>query len=383
MADRTAVFTSILGLLSLIPGWFTLRPNRLTSGEGLNLAAASGWMIFGLMLVIWAASLLLSLRLTRKNRWLICALASTIPGLVLFVAGETARNLIQQSGEGSRVSISGGIWLSLVSAYVLLYVGTSKATGMLKNLSIIFWLAAIFFPVLLLAAGRLDQLSVIQEVLAQKSRFVREAINHVKLAGISVLIGMIVGLPFGVWATRNSRAAAGIFFFTNVTQTIPSMALFGLLIAPLSFISFAFPTLREIGVRGIGTAPALIALTVYALLPIVRNTYQGLRSVNSDVLEAGRGMGMTGHQVFRRLQVPLAAPFIVEGMRISSVQAVGNTAVAALIGAGGLGFFIFQGLGQAAPDLILAGAVPIVIMAVFVDELMRLAVKAVTPRSLK
>ena len=173
-----------------------------------------------------------------------------------------------------------------------------------------------------------------------------------------------------------------IFFIANITQTVPSLALFGLLIAPLSALSFTFPSLREIGIRGVGDTPAIIALTIYSLLPIVRNTYVGLRQVDTAVIDAGIGVGMSRTQVFRKIEVPLAAPLVLEGVRTALVQSVGLAAVAALIGAGGLGWFIFQGLGQAATDMILLGAIPIIVMAIIVDAIMRTMVRLVTPEGL-
>jgi len=141
----------------------------------------------------------------------------------------------------------------------------------------------------------------------------------------------------------------------------------------------ALPALRELGIRGIGTTPALIALIIYSLLPIVRNTFVSLGQVDLAVVDAGSGMGMTRYQVFRRLEMPLAAPLVLEGVRIAAVQAVGLAAVAALIGAGGLGQLVLQGIGQAASDLIILGALPIIGLALVVDILMRTLVRAVTP----
>ncbi len=155
-----------------------------------------------------------------------------------------------------------------------------------------------------------------------------------------------------------------------------------MLIAPLSALSFAFPALREFGIRGVGVTPAIIALVIYSLLPIVRNTYVSLRHLDPAVIDAGLGMGMSRPQILRRLEVPLAAPLVLEGVRIASVQLVGLATVAALIGAGGLGWFVFQGLGQAAPDLILLGAIPIILLALVVDAVMRTVVRIVTPKGL-
>jgi osmoprotectant transport system permease protein len=220
------------------------------------------------------------------------------------------------------------------------------------------------------------------EFFGRESRFQQEVMKHVLLFGGSVTAGTLIGVPLGIWAARSRRAEKPIFYFANITQTIPSLALFGLLIAPLSALSFAFPALREFGIRGVGVVPALIALIVYSLLPIVRNTFVSLRQLDPAIIDAGLGMGMSRPQVFRRLEVPLAAPLVLEGVRTASVQAVGLAAVAALIGAGGLGWFVFQGLGQAAPDLIILGAIPIIVLALIVDAVMRAVVRASTPKGL-
>ena len=166
-------------------------------------------------------------------------------------------------------------------------------------------------------------------------------------------------------------------------ETIPSLALFGLIIAPLSALSFAYPALRDIGIRGVGAAPALIALVLYSLLPIVHNTFAGVRQVGPAALDAGRGMGMSPRQLSWRVEYPLALPLIGEGVRTATVQSVGNTAVAALIGAGGLGHFIFQGLGQAAPDLILLGALAVIALALAIDVIARSLIHALTPKALR
>ena len=141
--------------------------------------------------------------------------------------------------------------------------------------------------------------------------------------------------------------------------------------------------LASVGVRGIGSAPALIALTLYALLPIVRNTYTGLKGVPSAATEAGRGMGMSPRQLLLRVQLPLALPLVVEGLRAAAVLTIGTTTVAYLIGAGGLGVFIQRGIDQVVPDLVLLGAIPIILLALLVDGLLRILGTALTPRGVR
>nr|WP_253938139.1 ABC transporter permease [Hahella sp. HN01] len=176
-------------------------------------------------------------------------------------------------------------------------------------------------------------------------------------------------MALAIWATRSEKARRGLFGVLSVVQTIPSLALFGLLIAPLSYLANEFGWLRAIGVQGIGFTPALIALIGYSLLPMTRNAYVALTGTPEPVLEAARGMGMNESQVFLQVRLPLAAPVILEGLRIMTVQTIGLTAVAALIGAGGMGTFIFQGLGQAAMDLVLLGAIPTILFALAADAL--------------
>jgi osmoprotectant transport system permease protein len=192
----------------------------------------------------------------------------------------------------------------------------------------------------------------------------------------------LIGIPLGIWAKRTKLAEKPIFFLINIMQTIPSLALFGLLIVPLSAISLAIPILRQWGVSGIGAVPAIIALVVYSLLPVTRNTYVALQQIDPAIISAGAGMGMSKGQIFRKIELPLSIPIILEGVRTAAVQSVGNTAVAALIGAGGLGWLIFQGISQAAGDMVILGAIPIMVLAIAVDIIMQWLVKAGTPRGL-
>ena len=157
----------------------------------------------------------------------------------------------------------------------------------------------------------------------------------------------------------------------NVIQTVPSIALFGLLMAPLALLAASVPVLAQLGIKGIGMAPAVIALTLYALLPVVRSTAAGLSQVSQPVIEAAQGMGLTARQIFWRVELPLALPVFLSGLRVATVQTIGMAVVAALIGAGGFGAIVFQGLLSGALDLVLLGVLPVVAMAVAVDALLK------------
>ena len=180
------------------------------------------------------------------------------------------------------------------------------------------------------------------------------AFEHLLLVLVATTAAAIVGIPTGVLLTRRPRLSKGVLAAASILQTIPSLALFGFLI-PL------------LGSYGIGRTPAIIALFLYSLLPIIRNTFTGINGVDPAVREAARGMGMTDWQMLTQVELPLALGVIIAGVRVATVIAVGTATIAAAIGAGGLGTYIFRGLRTLDRTLILAGAVPAAIMALGAD----------------
>ena len=184
--------------------------------------------------------------------------------------------------------------------------------------------------------------------------------QHLYLVAISTGVAIAVGVPVGIVITRRPRWRGPVLGLANVVQTIPSLALFGFLI-PLPLIG------------GIGARTAVVALVLYGLLPIVRNTYTGITGVDAAVREAGRGMGMTDRQLLLMVDLPLALGVILAGVRIATVVNVGTATIAAAIGAGGLGVYIFRGVAMVNDALILAGALPAALMALAADGLLGLA----------
>jgi osmoprotectant transport system permease protein len=183
---------------------------------------------------------------------------------------------------------------------------------------------------------------------------IQHTIEHLYLVTIAISIALLIGIPLGILVTRKPELNQGILGFANIMQTIPSLALFGLLI-PLPLIG------------GIGDRSAIIALTLYSLLPIIRNTYTGISGVDPAIREAGKGMGMTDWQLLFQVEIPLAMPVILAGIRVATVIAIGLATVAAAIGAGGLGIFIFRGIQTINNQLLLAGAIPSALMALIAD----------------
>jgi len=227
--------------------------------------------------------------------------------------------------------------------------------------------------------GWFDALSLAREYASRHQVFAAALTRHIVLVAGAVGPALAIGFPLGIGVAKSPRWQEPVFAVLNTLQTVPSVALFGLLIAPLSALATAVPALSALGVAGIGPAPAIIALVLYALLPVVRNTSAGIAGVDPAVVEAARGMGMTPRQVLAWIELPLAVPVLLAGLRIVVVQAIGLAVVAALIGAGGLGSFVFEGLGQDAIDLVLLGALPAILLALAADFLMH-GLTALLPR---
>ncbi|BAY61328.1 binding-protein-dependent transport systems inner membrane component [Calothrix brevissima NIES-22] len=182
----------------------------------------------------------------------------------------------------------------------------------------------------------------------------QHTLEHLLMVGIAIGIAVLIGIPLGILITRQTQLRQPILGIANILQTIPSLALFGLLI-PVPIIG------------GIGIVPAIVALTLYSLLPIIRNTYTGITSVDPAIREAGRGMGMTDKQLLFQVEIPLAMSVILAGVRVATVIGIGVATIAAAIGAGGLGVFIFRGIAVVNNQLILAGAVPAAAIALIAD----------------
>lgn len=370
---------AVIGVCGLLGGDFVLnRPNRLAPGEPLSLFEALNLWQAGLFTVGFVVLLLISLFPGRRT---------AVPGAVLpvlmflgllWAQGYAALELSRAGGGFTRVSVGSSLWISVLGLF-LVYTDMIPRPGRtaLLKFGLALALAAGLFA--LINSGALDRLSIFLEFTAKRARFFSELKSHLFITGLSVGLASAAGVPLGVALFRHRRLRGAVFSVLNIVQTIPSLALFGLLIAPLAFLSVRFPVLKALNISGIGWAPAVIALTLYSFLPIVRNTFSGFSTVDASALEAGQGMGMGRAQIFFRVELPIAAPVILNGLRIAGVQNIGNTAVAALIGAGGFGVFIFQGLGQAATDLVFLGALPTIFLAVLVDRVFQTLIRVLTP----
>jgi osmoprotectant transport system permease protein len=374
--DRLGLLAALLALAGAVTPFVAFRPNRIVAGEAMMLwEALPAWETALVGVVLAAAAVLAVLRLAARFRLLI-GLAAL---LALAVAvGDAARTLTPPGDTISRTSPGTGFWL-LALAFALL-ASDAVARLKLKPAVRIGLLAAIAAAIAaVLWSGLWNNLSVLREYANRRDEFWREAGTHVVLALGSLVAATVIGVPIGIVCDRVPRLRNAILNTLNAVQTIPSIALFGLLIAPLAWVAANVPGAAAIGIAGIGTAPALVALFLYSLLPVVANTVSGLDGVPADAEEAARGMGMTQTQRLLQIELPLAFPVILTGIRIVLVQNIGLATVAALIGGGGFGVFVFQGVGQTAMDLVLLGAVPTVAMAFAAGIVLDAVVEMVSP----
>ncbi len=215
-------------------------------------------------------------------------------------------------------------------------------------------------------------MSTLQFMLDNSAQVFFLSWEHIWIVGLSLLIATPIGIPLGILITRHEQFASRVLGGANILMTVPSIALFGLMLPILSVFDM-----------GLGKVPAVIALVLYSQLPIIRNTYTAIRNVPSSLVDAARGMGMDKWKRLREVEIPLATPVIIAGLRTAAVMNIGIAAIAAYIGSGGLGVYIQQGIERVYPEMILSGAILVSILAVIVDGAMAALEKMVTPEGIK
>ncbi len=354
------VLAVLIGVALFAAPFATYRATRIASGEARLLIEALP-VAMAAALVLVALGLAAGAVLVRDP---LGRLGSAVIGLAILLPslGLSAGFLTPADNSFARVSPSAGFWLLSLSFSLLAVDALARMrlgpSGRLAALAV-----GVSALALLLFSGIWDDLSIIKEYRTRADSFWREARQHLMLAVGSMALACLIGVPLGIASHRLRTLRTAVLQGLGIVQTIPSIALFGLLIAPLGALAASVPLAAALGIRGIGAAPAFIALLLYALLPIVANTIAGLNQVPAVVADAARGMGMSPWQRLVQVELPLALPVILAGIRIVLVQNLGLATVAALIGGGGFGTFVFQGIGQTAIDLVLLGAIPTVALS--------------------
>lgn len=351
--------------------FLTQAPNRLLSGVGVPLSevlvGTRHWALAPVLLLLAAA---LHAPSASTTRWLALVGATGLLAGLTWLAGTHASALQSEDLPLGRTSLGGGYWVLAV----LCGLAMAEAVRGWSTRAWLSLLGSVVFvaPVVALVwNGQLDALSLMKEYDNRRDVFDAALQRHLLLVGATLLPTLLIGVPLGVLASRRPKMQPALLSALNLLQTVPSIALFALLMVPLAALASRWPVLAHWGISGIGVAPAVTALTLYSLLPTVRSTMAGLDQIAPGVLEAARGMGMTRRQLFWQVEVPLAWPVWLAGLRVTTVQALGLAMVSALIGAGGFGAVMFQGLLSSAVDLVLLGVVPVVALAVVADALFK------------
>jgi osmoprotectant transport system permease protein len=344
-------------------------PNRLLSGEPVYL-----WDVLQLLgnqqidALIMVLVVLLSIAVWQPGQrltqaLLILTMAACLSGVWL-LAGQFASSAIQAENPLTRTTLGAGFWTLAALAWLIALDATARLQ--LPTLPRLFLQSAFFLP-LLLSLNDGQHLSIAQEYANQRDIFGPAILRHLQIVFLAVLPALLIGLLLAWRMTQTRSLRQALFPILNVIQTIPSIALFGLLMAPLAWLAVQLPALGRAGISGVGITPAVIALFMYALLPIVRSALAGLEQVPAEAVNAARAMGMSAGQLLWQVELPLALPVLLIGLRSAVVQTTGLAAVSALVGAGGLGQIMFDGLFSAANELVILGVIPIVLLALLAD----------------
>ncbi|MBV9395816.1 MAG: ABC transporter permease [Methylobacteriaceae bacterium] len=375
--DRVALVLALVAAAGSFGAFLSIAPNRLADGRPLtlwNVGLSQTAIVLALLVLVFMAAFI------GDRTWRSGALFASGAGLLismLLIAGTAAAAQLDPQEPARRIALGSAFWILFSVGVLACFQGLQHAARIWKALLSLALAAAL---IAIAASGELNSLSLAREFHAQRATFPTELLRHIGLVAAAVVVASFCAIPLVLAAVYRSGARSAIFTTLNLLQTIPSIALFGLLIAPLSFVAAHVSLAREIGIGGIGAAPALIALVLYGLLPLVRSADAGLRNVPANVQEAARGMGMNAQEIFWKVDLPLALPALVSGLRVVTVQSIGLAIVAALIGAGGLGTFVFQGIGEYALDLVLVGALPTILLAVAADALFQIVIANVRSR---
>ena len=368
--NRVLLLLACVAIAAVALPFVNVAPNRLVSGEPRAL-----WQIWSFTPLLLGAALASTVALAfwpgRAALWLTLLLSEALFIVLFWSAGQAATQMASVESPLARTSIGSGLWLWLALCLLVCSVAIRRLTPLpvwrwLLNAQ--FWV----IPLLILFSGDLNQLSLLKEYANRQEVFDNALAQHLTILFGTLIPALLLGVPLGIGCYRHPSRQGAVFTVLNVIQTIPSVALFGLLIAPLAGLVKSFPALAAAGIAGTGLTPALIALVLYALLPLVRGVVAGLSQVPPDVLESAHAMGMSARQCFWKIQLPLALPLLVRSLRVVTVQTVGMAVIAALIGAGGFGALVFQGLLSSALDLVLLGVVPTIALAVVLDALFAL-----------
>ncbi len=339
----------------------TLAPNRLVPGAPVGIGLPG----LGLGLLTLAAGLLLAAPASaRTSRLALAAALAAWCGLVL-AAGQGAAGLLVGKPAAARAALGPGAWLA---GFALAWLAGQAARAVFSRWGGLVAAALLLgFPALAAGGGLLDSLSLTVEYRARAGAVNAAFLQHLGLAGAALGLALAVSGPLALLRLRDGSASRLVDGLLNGVQVVPALALFAGLVAGLSGLLALVPALRGLGLSAIGPVPAVIGTAAYLCLPLVRGLAAGLAAADPAVLHTARAMGLTTGATLLRVRLPLGAPVIAGALRVAAVQSVGLATLGGLVGAGGLGAVVFEGMAQFAQDLILLGALPVIGLALALD----------------
>ncbi|MDW7667971.1 MAG: ABC transporter permease [Bacillota bacterium] len=372
--DKTLLLLSLVGaVVFLLLKFVKVKPNRISQGTGYSSFEFLGNLAI-LILFFWLLLVALSFCDNKRKNFFVF-IVNLLLLLSLFWVLQISMAKYIEPNSSARISLSSGFYVQIFSIYMIFTTYTSKIKKY-KLIKILFFLLIFLAMSFFISSGKFNDLSLIKEYTIKKSQFYNNLRIHALLTFFSVATGIFIAVPLGFLAYSKKRFENKVMIPLSIIETIPSLSLFGILLVPLANLG-RMSFFDAIGVSGIGWAPAYVALTLYTLLPIGRNTLTGFYSVEKNIKEAAKGMGMSRLQILKKIELPLAFPVIFTGIRIAFIQTIGGAVLAGLVGGGGMGTFVFLGLGEASPDLILLGVLPIVFFTVLLDYILKVIEKTV------
>lgn len=368
----------VLLLVGLVHRRFlVIRPNRIENGYNIDMIAAikGNFLLMALFLMV-VLLLVLSFVLYYKKRggkFLGGINLLTLFSVTIIMIGRMATSSLQSVGTAGRASLGIGAWCLMAGIILIMWQGSKDD----QSFKLMILSASLVIIIGLYKLDWIMDISVIRELSNKSDRIFGEVVRHMQLTFGAVITGLMLSLILSYGAYRHKRIEGVVAGIVSFAQVVPTLSLLGLLMIPLVYLSTKYPTLRQLGISGIGFFPAYIVLTLYTLLPMVNNTLTGFKSIPKQVITTAFAMGMTHRQVLWRIQLPMVFPSIVIGFRIALVQTVGNCTLAGLVGGGGIGTILFLGLAQSAPDLVIVASLMIVLIAVMFEVMLSRVEKTV------
>jgi osmoprotectant transport system permease protein len=378
-ADRTMKWLGmgLLVIAMLNPRFFIIRPNRIVDGILLgSQQALEGCflLMFLLILSMFASVFFKSLVVSG-----LVGLASSMTAVIIlsqrvvFLSGDLSTQQFPDTVTviNPALSLSMGFYLMLIGLFFMVRASLLDLTHKRWSANALSICGFLSLGIFLAKTGGLDHISIYVEMSRNWGTIIYELGRHLKLSLLSVLVGLFISLGLGIWAYQHKNFENIIFKVINFAQVVPTLSLLALFMIPLTYLSNHFQWVKDLGISGIGFAPAFIVLVLYSLLPITSNILTSLKSTLPEIMESAKGMGMTESQILWKVQFPLSIKPMFAGFRLATLQAIGNCILAGLIGGGGLGSLIFLGLAQSAPDMVLGASFMVVAVAAIADLMLR------------